>query len=204
MAATAYERFLNFFKSAGRERLDGLDRSYFDGMPDNEKERAFDYLLKEFQSGSSEAVDGLQALSGRKIYDVFMNKIIELRKSKSITEQRLSLSISLWQMSGDVQYQDDMIDMLEHPNEFVRAGALSALEQTPTTSRLIKRLEKILFEDPAELIIMAAAQQLLRQHGLSLDDNKQADSYKSIYKQLKSEDINEKKLGLSILKTLKK
>lgn len=195
----AYERFLNYFKKMGRERIDGLDRSYFEGMTNQEKDKSFDFLLKEFQSGSSEAVEGLRAHSGEKILNLFLDRIAELRDKASLIEQRLSLSVSLWQMSGDIQYQDDMIEMLEHQDEFIRAFALSALDQTPTSVKLVRRLEKICIEESTELIVQAAAQQLLKRHGITLYDRDKADSYRSIYKQLKSGDIDEIKLGLSKL-----
>jgi hypothetical protein len=203
MATLAYEKLINFFKSVGHERLDGLDSTYFEGMTEQEKKKSYDFLIEKFRNGSSEAVDGLQALVGSKVYEIFLDRITELRKTNSITEQRLSLSVSLWLLSNDLQYQDDMIKMLEHRNEYVRASALSALEKTPTTSKLIDRLERICYEDTADLIVQASAQQLLKRYGFSLKDKDKADIYRSMYRQLKSKNIDEKKLALSTLKETK-
>jgi hypothetical protein len=201
MATSAYEQFLNFFESVGPERMDGLDHSFFKEMTENEKQQSFDYLVREIEQGGCEAVDGLKALGGPEIIDVFLCRMDALRKADAITEQRLSLSVSLWQLSGDLQYQKDMIKMLGHQNKFVRAGALSALGQTPTTPELLRRLENICLEDSAELVVMAAAQQLLKRYGYSWYDRSRAGSYRSIYRQMISEDNDEKKSALSRIKS---
>jgi hypothetical protein len=169
-------------------------------MTAKEKKQSFDYLLKEFERGSCEAVDGLKALAGSEIFDLFLCRMVALREVDAITEQRLSLSVILWQWSGDMQYQDDMIKMLAHRNKFVRAGALSALGQTPTTQRLLRRLENVCLKDSAELVVMAAAQQLLKRYGYSWYDRGRTGSYRSIYRQLVSEDNDEKESALSQIK----
>jgi hypothetical protein len=180
--------------------MNATDRSCFEKIPEKGKELSFDHLLEELKNGSCEAVGGLRSLAGEKIFDVFLNRIEELRKADSIAEQRLSLSVALWKWSGDIRYQDDMIRMLEHQDKFVRASALSALEPIPTTSKLLKRLETLFLEESAELVIMAAVQQLLRRYGFSVYDRNKARNYRSLYRQLTSEDINEKQSALSILK----
>jgi len=200
VATLAYERFLNFIESVGPERMDGLDHSCFEEMTTKEKAQSFDYLLKEFEHGSCKAVDGLRVLAGSKIFNLFLCRMDALREVDAITEQRLSLSDSLWQLSGDIQYQDDMIKMLEHQNKFVRAGALAALGQTPTTPELLKRLENTCLDDSSELVIMAAAQQLLKRYGYLWYDRGRTGSYRSTYRQLISEDNDEKKLALSQIK----
>ncbi len=39
-----FRRFIDFFNLTQRERLDGLDKSYFDPMSQEEKALAFDIL----------------------------------------------------------------------------------------------------------------------------------------------------------------
>lgn len=180
--------------------MNALDRSCIEEMPEKGKEQSFDHLLEELKNGSCEAVNDLQSLAREKIFNVFLNRIEELRKSDSIAEQRLSLSIALWKLSGDIEYQDDMIKMLEHQDKFVRASALSALEPIPTTSKLLERLEKLFLEESAELVIMAVVQQLLRRYGYSVYHRNKAKNYRSLYRQLTSEDISEKQSALSNLK----
>ena len=56
----AYQNFLDFFSMHNRERLDGLDESYFSGMTDAERKMAFNYLLAMVQDGGGEeSVNGL-------------------------------------------------------------------------------------------------------------------------------------------------
>lgn len=200
MPTSAYERFLNFFNSMNRERLDGLDNSYFEGMNEKEKRKSYDFLIKLFEEGSSEAVGGLQALLGPKAYDLFINRIRELRKKNAISEQRLSLSIALWQTSKDIQYQSDMLELLRHQNEFVRASALSALSLTPDTPELLKELEEVCLKESEDLIVKSAAQQLLKRHGLTPDNKNKADEFRYFYRRLKSGDMNERKLAICELR----
>src|SRR5690554_8101296 len=54
----SFKRFLDFFKLTQRERLDGLDKSYFDPMTSEEKAAAFD-LLKPSVDKSEESVRGI-------------------------------------------------------------------------------------------------------------------------------------------------
>jgi hypothetical protein len=39
----SYQQFLDFFSMRNKERLDGLDESYFTSMTKEETARAFDY-----------------------------------------------------------------------------------------------------------------------------------------------------------------
>lgn len=56
----AYQNFLDFFSMKNRERLDGLNEVYFEGMAPEERSRAFDYLLNMVKDGGSrETVGGL-------------------------------------------------------------------------------------------------------------------------------------------------
>lgn len=202
MVTMAYKRLVSFFESMGRERLDRLDRSYFEGMTEEEKKQSYTFLIKKFNDGSAEAVEGLEALKGPKMYDVFIERISGLRSEEALSEQRLSLSVCLWRLSGDIQYQDDMLKMLGHQNEFVRAGALSALEDTPVTSQLLAKLEHVCLNESSDLNVKSAAQQLLKRYGIHLNDEDKADVFRSIYRQLKSDKADMKIKGLSHLKKI--
>jgi hypothetical protein len=57
---TANQRFLDFFDMHDKERLDGLDESYFSGMSEQERNRAFEFLLDRVEAGGSEeSIHGL-------------------------------------------------------------------------------------------------------------------------------------------------
>jgi hypothetical protein len=55
-----YQHFLDFFSRRDKERLDGLNEGYFAGMTPDERNRAFEYLLRLVDAGGgAESVHGL-------------------------------------------------------------------------------------------------------------------------------------------------
>lgn len=56
----AYQNFLDFFSMHNKERLEGLSESYFTDMTQEERDKAFDFLMaRTATGGSEETIHGL-------------------------------------------------------------------------------------------------------------------------------------------------
>ncbi|GGY83818.1 hypothetical protein ACFFTM_05770 [Pseudoduganella plicata] len=70
----AYQNFLNFFSMHNKERLDGLTVAYFDAMTQDEKARAYEYLLARIKTGGvEEDVNGLFLVDPKLAYQDVAN-----------------------------------------------------------------------------------------------------------------------------------
>src|SRR5687768_6339426 len=74
--SAAYQRFLDFFSLSQRERLDGLDTTYFSAMTDAERDRAFEYLKNGFEV-SEENIRGLYLCDREKALALFKKTLAQ-------------------------------------------------------------------------------------------------------------------------------
>jgi hypothetical protein len=179
MTTNSFDKFIQFFTKIDRERLDGLDASYFNGMDENEKQKAYVYLKNALENGSAEAVAGLKALCGKECAPLFEQRIKHLRNSPSLSEQRLSLALYLWEFTKDIQYQKDMIQFLKSEKDLLKQTAIIFLSYTSTTEELIKNLEFVIAEDNDDTVLHVAAKQLLDRYGINAENKKTKNLYKN-------------------------
>lgn len=87
----AYQHFLDFFKLTERERLEGLDKSYFSEMTEEEKNDAFEFLKSQpdFEC-FSETLYGLYLCNQEKAINLFKDllkkeiKVYEIQRDNDL------------------------------------------------------------------------------------------------------------------------
>lgn len=204
MTTNSYERFIKFFNKMDKERQDGLDESYFAGMEEDERHKAYEILKKAFDKGSNEAVKGIKALCGDKCMPLFKKRIRLLRNSSNFSEQRLSIALYLWEFTQDIQYQKDMIQFLNSDVDLLKQTAILYLANTPTTEELINNLDSVISEDNNDTILFVAAEQLLDRYGIKDKDQNTRNLFKKNIQKFISNDHETRIAALKWLKLYEK
>jgi len=190
-----YKRFEDFFNGVGRERLDGLDVSYFSKMTEDEKRKAFD-KLKENYWDSTEAIKGLYLINEDKALVLFVeyftniadNQLFEYevdRRDRMLAEI-LMLSY-LYTASKDFNYILKILGYYNDQDEEVRD---SALYYTPNivNKEIIDAVSKLILEEDNKEVLASAAIFFLELHGIDIDWNGDLSSIRALYMPLKNDD----------------
>jgi hypothetical protein len=202
----AYKHFLSFFKLTQRERLDGLDASYFSELTPEEKYNAFEYLKDKFDI-STESIRGLYLCDSEKAIALFKETITSPLKPRKNSWENEAAFMGRVMMSGyicNVEPTKENIDYLADFDIFdkngdIRSTLYKLLPSKPTTKRAINFLEKaVLFENVDDFPSGSAIDTYLSTYGFEFDMNDK--NYLKIFKNLLSDDIEERKSTIEKIK----
>jgi hypothetical protein len=203
----SYKRFLNYFSLCQRERLEGLDASYFENMTGDEREMAFTYLMRGFGK-SEENIRGLYLCDKSKAIQLFTKTIDQpIPKGKFRREEEAFLMGRVL-MAGYIcndRPSADNINLLikidvSAGNKDVRSAFYRSIPSEPTTKAAISRLENAVREETERPPLATAIQKLMACYGLIFNIHDQ--DYKRIYRGLASSIENEKQSHMDELKKL--
>lgn len=192
--------FYDFFEKFGTERLNGLGESYFAGLTDNEKEEAWNFLLKGFAS-SNERITGLYHLDSARAIKLFKSEVeLPLAKSqhpaeqKAIESNRLLMLRYINKIEPSEKYITAMCEFSQSRFEDVRTEFAQALSSQHVTREAVEALKGMIFTETDTLAQSLAISKLLLIHGMEF--NRKDPLYKSLYLSLLSDDIEEKAAGI--------
>lgn len=194
----SFGRFLDFFKLTQKDRLDGLDKSYFDPMTPEEKTAAFD-LLESSVENSEESVHGIYLCNPDKAVVLFKTLIPKnLPNVESKREQEAAINCKIL-MAGIVANHElskkNVNTLISLKKESIsarnRANIYKQIPSDATTQDTLDFLKRSLFEEDNEDTLSYAIDIFLALYGLkfSFRDEK----YKKIYSSLLNGDLDVKK-----------
>lgn len=201
MKSEAYKKFLGFFESMGKERLDGLDNSYFKEMSKEEKSEAFIFLKEKLHAGSDEAIRGLWILSEQMAYPELKSRYDYLEKNDNLHKQMLTLAYYLYLYDKDNKYLFNITFFLYDNDKYVRLSALSFLNQTEKTNIVLTELENVFLNDKDANVSYSACRQLLEAYGISKGDPATENVYKKHIAEFLSSDRVKRNNALKWLKS---
>ncbi len=194
-----FRRFIDFFNLTQRERLDGLDKSYFDPMSQEEKALAFD-ILKKSVSTSEESVRGLYLCDPDKAIDLFKILIPEnLPDFGSLREKEAAIDCKIL-MAGIVANHSPSIEsintLISLKKESIsgrnRANLYKHIPIDKTTVETLEFLKHSLLEEDNEDSLSYVIETFLNLHGItfSIRDKKYKEIYSSLLKASPEEKIS--------------
>lgn len=195
--STAYDRFLVFFNKYDRERLDGLDASYFDAMTDSERQDAYAFMLPSFLAGSEESTKGLYLANADKSLHDFKHQY----NNPDVSPEQEILMTALLDKELGFSDQSHIVKYIDSDKASVKAAALNALSIKTLDMGVVGCLHSIILSDVDGYVIIGAARKLIDCHcrfslhgsSFSLNDKK------NCLMLLGSSDLDKKKQGLKWL-----
>jgi hypothetical protein len=200
----AYKHFLSFFKLTQRERLDGLDASYFSELTPEEKCNAFEYLKDKFDI-STESIRGLYLCDPERAIVLFKETTKPPLKPRKNSWENEAVFMGRVMMSGyicNVEPTKENIDYLADfeifdKDEDIRNTLYKLIPSSPTTEKALSLLKKAIFFESERLTSASSIMTLMSIYGLLFDMNDE--NYKKIYQGLRSEDVKLKQVTIEKL-----
>lgn len=198
-AMSAYQKFLDFFSTLNKERLDGLDESYFSDMTQTERARAFQYLLDRLR-----AVGGEESVNGLFVADPVKEKepVEALLKANVLTErEKIAAAWNSYRLTGNGELLPIFIEGMQSADSEVREKAAYYAPPDHLTSELKAALQGMIRKETELLPRIHAVNKLLDCYGVSKGCVDKT-VWSSIYKGLHSDDQIGKERAFSLLEDI--
>lgn len=182
----AYKNFLDFFGISNRERLDGLDASYFTDMTAQERANAFDYLhALVLDGGSRETVHGL-FLADADSAATLVQALLETHKLRE--DAQIAAAWNLQRRAPSSALLPVFIRAMTSNDKYNRANAAFYVPADLLTAELDAALKGMIRTETETLPLVNATNKLLECHGITREAvGKDVFSY--FYRGLRSDDV---------------
>ena len=160
--SAAWDRFERQLHTTGREKADGYSAAHFEGLTAEERARAFDLLRQEARVDPTVA-EWLFHLDPTRAEAACLDLIDQERGDPQFPA--FVVERALCEHTGDLRYQQRMIDRYPGLPADQKLRALEHLGRTPATTPLRRHLEGVLLHETDQDLLASAAYHLLRAHG---------------------------------------
>lgn len=186
---SAYQNFLDFFSMHNKERLDGLSESYFNEMTQEERNKAFNYLLNLVEKGGTEeSVHGLFRADCKRAVE----PIKRLLTAGILNEDaQIAAAWNLYRIQKDGDLLSIFIRFMTSPDERLREKAAYYVPADNLTNELKSALQGMIRVETEQLARIHAVDKLFECLGFN-EESAGKDRYLSIYRSLHSEDLRRK------------
>ena len=206
ISTNSYQRLFNFFELSQRERMDGLDQSYFSEMTAEEKEMAFQYLERYFEV-SEESLKGMYLCFPDRAITKFkeaLKKPMHRKESKREDEALLMCRILMAGYVCNAEPTAENINVLANfdianENEDIRAMLYKMIPSNPTSEAALETLENAILTEKDRLPASTAIIKFMASYNLLFDMNDS--TYKKVYRGLMSDLHSDKVSMITTLKT---
>jgi hypothetical protein len=187
--SVAYNDFIRQMDATGYQKAQGYDPNLLDKIKPNEQEEVEKLIVELFKNGDRGTAMFLPKL---KMVDGISLLKNELMKWPAPSIVNAELSLVLWRSTGEMQYQDLLINDLNIKSGAYRSAIVGYLLEFSPNERLKDVFDKIRKEDSDKLARYKATIGLLYCLDLIKDplSNKYDDKIRELIKQLSS-DIEE-------------
>jgi hypothetical protein len=203
LKSSCLEKFYAFFDTTGKERLGGLDRSYFDGISEADRQEAWHFLVDDF-ARSPDAITGLYLLDNAKSVALFKAEIDAPMPTTPFSALRRMLESNRLLMLKYINKHDPDPTYINAVNVFansefeeIRGEFARAVPVAPVTRGVVDALKRMIFTETECIPITSAITKLMVIHGMDFDRHDPV--YKSIFNALRSNDPNDKIAGMTRL-----
>lgn len=151
----AFDTFMAQYKQTGSEKADGYTRDAFEGLTDSEKETVFELLVSELPYSTEWLffVDPVRALA--------TVKETEQKMRGDSYEHVFLLQEYLVKYSGDLVYQDHLIEDYPVYVERLKPLVVDAVARTPANENTVGFFKKLILTETNKSAANRAAQWLL-------------------------------------------
>lgn len=185
----AYQKFLEFFTTANKERLDGLNETHFDGMSPEERSKAFDYLLERvLKGGSRESVGGLFVADPARAAPI-VRQLLDSGKLREDAE--ISAAWELYQIQPDPSLIPVFIRLMSSANQTNRSNAAFYVPADKLTPELDAALKGMIRTETETLPLINAINKLLECHGITRESVSK-EEFSKFYLGLRSDVLDDK------------
>ncbi|WUR14618.1 hypothetical protein E7V67_005800 [[Empedobacter] haloabium] len=193
-----YQKFLDFFSMHNKERLDGLTSAYFDGMAQDERKRAYDFLFARVVSGGvEEDVNGIfMADSGKAMKD--MAVLLNAKQLGNIAEIVVAGHMAAAGVNMDLL--PIFINAMSSPERELRELGARYVPAT-VEPNVLNGLQGMVRTETDRRLLIQAATKLLQCFDLSVHTIDK-DEYIDLFNDLLSNEIEKKERALAKAKAL--
>ncbi|WBS04832.1 hypothetical protein OU994_11420 [Pseudoduganella sp. SL102] len=196
----AYQRFLDFFEMHNKERLDGLDDSYFAAMSPDERARAFEFLLEKVEAGGSEeSVHGLFRANAVRATES-VKALLESGRLRPRAE--IAAAWNLCRTGADVPVLPVFIKGMSSADSEARTNAAYYVPVDPLTDEVKAAFEKMIRTETEQLARIHAVNGLLSGCGVSKESVGKS-TFLEIYRGLHSADMRAKQAAFERLDAIR-
>ncbi|WP_288393640.1 hypothetical protein [uncultured Herbaspirillum sp.] len=183
---SAYQHFLDFFSMHNRERLDGLNPSYFTPMTAQERCQAFDHLLEmTTPGGSAETISGLFLADAERAVPVVRTL---LEQGVLNDDAALGAAWELYRHQPDAALIDVFLRLMSSPDRTLRSRAAFYVPADASHAALLEALRDMIRTDTEALPLVNACNKLLECYGITEESLPEA-QYLRLYRGLRSDDL---------------
>ena len=195
----AYQNFLHFFSTFNRERLEGLSLQHFIDMNLQEKDKAFEYLLRRIEGGgSAETVDGIFLAD----FQPALPLVTQLMEAGLLNDEaHLAAASNIFSITKDRNLLTIFIRFLASSDVRLREKAAGTVPTHIFSDELKLALEGMIRNETERLAHINAGNALLEYHGITKESLGKK-KYLGIYRHLLNEDKAKRELGLQEIDSL--
>jgi hypothetical protein len=187
----AFDKFMRQYKATGGEKADGYSRDVFLGLDEHEKEKVFKLLETELpwstewlflvdpKKALATAKEKEEKLRGDPYADVYM------------------LQEQLVKYSGDLLYQQHMIE--DYPNyiDSLKPLVVDAIERTPTNEATLEFFKQVIFVEVNPSAVARASRHLLDSLKIPCESDDEERNYKRLISELRSDNVQVKRRAIA-------
>ena len=151
----AFDLFMKEHNMTGSEKADGYSEAALTGLSEPEKEIVFDLLLKELPWSTK----WLFILDAQKAAPVARKEEAELRDQNGLPVYLLQQQLVKY--TGDLMYQQHMIEDYTEYRDEVRPLVVDAVDRTPTNQAKIDFFKHVVLIEVSNSAVARAARHLL-------------------------------------------
>ena len=187
--AYAYQNFLDFFTTANKERLDGLDDTHFNDMSPEERSKAFDFLLQRvLNGGSRESVGGLFVADPARAAPIVRQL---LDSGKLHEDAEISAAWELYQIQPDSSLIPAFTKLMSSADQTNRSNAAFYVPADVLTPELDAALKGMIRTETETLPLVSAINKLLECHGITRESVSK-EEFSKFYLGLRSDVLTDK------------
>lgn len=181
-----FDLFMKEYQMTGSEKADGYSIDALIGLSEREKEIAFDLLLKELPWSTK----WLFILDAQKAASVARETEEEMRNKDG--EDVYMLQQQLVKYTGDLVYQQHMIEDYAKYRDKVRPLVVDAIDRTPTNQAKIDFFKHVLLIEVNSNAVARAARHLLDAINFPRSTDSEKANYDRLISNLRSDDTRVK------------
>jgi len=195
----AFDNFIKKLNSNGLQRLDGFDRSQFEGLDISELSKVEAMLEASAQKGSIVDINALGVL-GTHGAKLALERTLSLTKENA--EARIEALSSLLKLTRNNEYLEQLCCALRSKSEVVRLRAAIALRNADPCTRIFDEFWDLLKVETDSAIRSTVARGILRHYGLISKPQDPGLEYINIIRKLVSIDKVVRDEALKIIQSL--
>jgi hypothetical protein len=186
----AFEKFMRQHQMTGGEKADGYSRDVFVGLEPEERAKVFNLLIDELP-WSAEWIFLVDA-------DKAEHVVRELEKQwRGNPDQHVNwLQKQLVLRTGDLKFQQHMIEDYFKYSEWLRPGVVESVGATPTNKAKLEFFKQVILVEVDEDAVVAAIRHLLFSIKFQRTTDEEKRKYEDLVQNLRNEDLDVKQSAL--------